>query len=186
MKTNEMKKVNEDILAKWKGCGLLNGLKEGSTNEWRCAKSFDEMAIYCLANNTTISGSFGVMIFPIVRRALCTGKNRLTRIVQPEEIIKVLSETTVSEAFDIIERTIPIKGTTGLKSVSRRLLRNFCEKICISSGFEKLTCFELLNISDEDFAKKVKFFKDITDCDFEAKMCIIYSEVIKDKLNANK
>lgn len=182
MKTNEieMKEKNEQILNTWRKIGFLQGLKEGSINEWRCAKSFDEMVNYCLNNKGNTNPVFETIIFPIIRRVLCTGKNRISRIIHPEELINSIKETTIKEALDIVDISLPLKGTNGLKSVVRRLMRNFCEKILEPN----LSCFDLI-ASYDNFEKEIDFFQKITGCDFEVEWCCVCTEVIKYKFKGN-
>jgi hypothetical protein len=98
METEEMKQVNEEILNKWRKLGLLQGLKEGSINEWRCAKSF-ENAANCILNNEYESYSLTVFAFPFIRRVICTGKKRLHRILIGEEVCDFLTTITVGECL---------------------------------------------------------------------------------------
>lgn len=93
-----MKQKNEEILQRWRNLGFLKGLKEGSINEWRCAKSFDNMANYCLQNN--ICGSICTLSFPLIRRVLCTGKNRIYRIIESEWVVDIFNKTTLNECVD--------------------------------------------------------------------------------------
>lgn len=99
METEEMKKQNEEILKKWRGLGLLAGLKEGSINEWRCAKSFDNTANYILDNEYE-SYSLPVFAFPFVRKVLCTGKKRMHRILTGEEVCAFLMSVTIDECLN--------------------------------------------------------------------------------------
>ena len=99
MNEEEMKQKNEEILKKWRSFGLLDGLKGGSINEWRCAKSFDDMAYYLIDNG--YDGSFlSVLVFPFIRKVLCSGKKRLHRLINPKEVIEFLETTTPNECFE--------------------------------------------------------------------------------------
>lgn len=98
METEEMKKQNEEILKRWRSLGLLVGLKEGSINEWRCAKSFENAANYIL-NNEYESYSLTVFAFPFIRRVICTGKKRLHRILSGEEVCDFLTTVTIEECL---------------------------------------------------------------------------------------
>jgi hypothetical protein len=102
METEEMKQVNEEILNRWRATGFLRGLKEGSINEWRCAKSFDNVANYLL-NSDIESYVLTVLAFPFVRRVLCTGKKRMHRILTGEEVCDFLTEVTVEECLSEME-----------------------------------------------------------------------------------
>jgi len=98
METEEMKQVNEEILNRWRKLGFLQGLKEGSINEWRCAKSFDNVANYLLSQEKN-SQSLETFSFPFVRKVLCTGKKRMHRILTGEEVCDFLSGVTVEECL---------------------------------------------------------------------------------------
>lgn len=111
METEEMKQVNEEILNKWRKLGFLQGLKEGSINEWRCAKSFDNAANYILDNEYE-SYSLSVFAFPFIRRAICTGKKRLHRILSGEEVCDFLTTITVKEC--LTEMKSKVKTLVGI------------------------------------------------------------------------
>lgn len=98
METEEMKKQNEEILNKWRKLGFLQGLKEGSINEWRCAKSFDNVANYLLSQEEN-SPSLETLSFPFVRKSLCSGKKRIHRILTGEEVCDFLDSVTVEECL---------------------------------------------------------------------------------------
>lgn len=102
METEEMKQVNEEILKRWRKLGFLQGLKEGGINEWRCAKSFDNVANYLLSQEEN-SPSLETLSFPFVRKALCTGKKRMHRILTGEEVCDFLSSVTVEECLIVME-----------------------------------------------------------------------------------
>lgn len=105
METEEMKQVNEEILNRWRKLGFLQGLKEGSINEWRCAKSFDNVANYLLSQEEN-SRSLETFSFPFVRRVLCTGKKRMHRILTGEEVCDFLSSVTVEECLSEMENKV--------------------------------------------------------------------------------
>lgn len=105
METNEMKEKNERTLRAWRQSGLLGGLKEGSTNEWRCAKSYDDFA-RCILVDPDLANSLDTIAiygFPLIRRALCTGKKRLHRIIKPEEVITFLKTATLKDCAEMKE-----------------------------------------------------------------------------------
>lgn len=118
METIEMKQKNEEILAMWRGLGLLEGLKEGSINEWRCAKSFDNLANYILSHDDIKSESLQVFAFPFVRKVICTGKKRLYRILTGEEVCNFLTSVTVKECLEYVRKRIKTElGKTMLKII---------------------------------------------------------------------
>lgn len=121
METIEMKRQNEEILNRWRSIGLLAGLKEGSINEWRCAKSFENVANYIL-NNKYESYSLEVFAFPFIRRVLCTGKKRLYRILSGEEVCDFLTTVTVRDCVEYIKKKVKTEiGKTLLKIIENYL-----------------------------------------------------------------
>ena len=102
-------KTKNDIIDFWKSKGLLNGLKSGSQTEWRCAKSFEDLSNILLNGyNETLNinreyfdkcnnPKFQSIIFPIIRRMICTNKPRLNRIIKPNEIIDALNQLTIND-----------------------------------------------------------------------------------------
>ena len=122
METEEMKQVNEEILNRWRATGFLRGLKEGSINEWRCAKSFDNLANYIMANDELDSESLDVFAFPFVRRVLCTGKKRLHRILTGEEVCDFLMSVTIDECMKHLKNKVKTElGKTLLKLIENYL-----------------------------------------------------------------
>lgn len=103
--SNEMKQKNEEILMRWRNLGFLNGLKEGSINEWRCAKSFDNMANWIMSQPNDCGYALTILTFPMIRKVLCTGKNRLYRIIDAETIVDCFKNDTVRDCFEIINKT---------------------------------------------------------------------------------
>ena len=122
METEEMKQVNEEILNRWRKLGFLQGLKEGSINEWRCAKSFDNVANYLL-NSDIESDVLDVFAFPFVRRVLCTGKKRVHRILTGEEVCEFLKEVTVEECLSEMESRVK----TPLGKTLLTIFKNYVE-----------------------------------------------------------
>ena len=130
MKTEiEMKQKNEEILAKWRKIGLLKGLKEGSINEWRCAKSFDDLAQFLLS--TEKYNALCTVAFPFVRRVLCTGKKRLHRIIRPEEVCEFFEEQNAYECWTVIstkyEKDKKFKNNAYARAL-RKIFSNFLEE----------------------------------------------------------
>lgn len=142
METTEMKQKNEEILTKWRGLGFLYGLKEGSINEWRCAKSFDNMANYLTVNSEEYDNSFGlsVIVFPFIRQALCSGKRRLYRLVRPEEVLDFLNTTTTKDVYRFLVEHNKIGSFSKIRTVkdARRILFS---NIVTTSTEESLTYF---------------------------------------------
>ena len=140
METEEMKQKNEEILNKWKNLGLLVGLKEGSINEWRCAKSFENAANYIL-NNEYESYSLPVFAFPFIRRVVCTGKKRLHRILTGEEVCRFLTSVTVSECMDQVRK----KVKTGLGKTMIKIIDNYLKYV---DGFMQASGSSLTDFVD--------------------------------------
>lgn len=103
METTEMRQENEKILEKWRSLGFLSGLKKGSTNEWRCAKSFNDIAEYLLKGDNDALGPIAVRSFPFIRKVLCTGKNRLYRLIKPEELVEFFNTATIKDCASLID-----------------------------------------------------------------------------------
>ena len=129
MENKEMKQKNEEILNKWRTIGFLQGLKEGSINEWRCAKSFDDMVLFLLKQrdeNCDKYACLDVFAFAFIRRVLCTGKKRLYRLIAPLEIINFFETTTLDDCLLFLkeknEKTP--KESKSLKGVYRKLFYN--------------------------------------------------------------
>lgn len=122
METDEMKQKNEEILNRWRKLGFLKGLKEGSINEWRCAKSFDNVANYLLMQDDA-SETLQVFSFPFVRRVLCTGKKRIHRILTGEEVCDFLTTITVAECLTNMEERVK----TPVGTVLLGILENYVD-----------------------------------------------------------
>jgi hypothetical protein len=137
METEEMKQKNEEILNRWRSLGLLAGLTEGSINEWRCAKSFDNAANYIL-NNDIGSNSVTVFSFPFIRRVICTGKKRLHRILNGEEVCEFLTSVTVGECMDYVKK----KVKSGVGKAMLKIIDNYLDYS------EKYQSVRELSISD--------------------------------------
>ena len=74
MKT--VQKSKKDVLEFWRNLGFLYDLKEGGIIEWRCAKSFELMANFMMADENLgdkILETWSVAAFPILRHCLVKG-----------------------------------------------------------------------------------------------------------------
>lgn len=180
MKTIEMKQKNEEILARWRELGFLNGLKTGSINEWRCAKSYDDMANYLLSNNNDYSTT---LAFPFIRRVLCTRKKRLYRIIKPSEVIDFLNTTTVEDCLYFlsnseIQETQNITKPKSVKEMKKIILL----KIFSHEKFkdEKLSVFFTKLSVEKDY---YKFLKQIIGSviDIEAELLVIACDLFVEK-----
>lgn len=99
----EMKQKNEEILNRWRNLGFLKGFKEGSINEWRCAKSFENMMEWITEHIEEADYALTTLSFPLIRKVLCTGKNRLHRIIDAETVVDCFKNDTVKECFAYFE-----------------------------------------------------------------------------------
>jgi len=165
METNEMKQKNEEILARWRSLGLLDGLKRGSINEWRCAKSFDDIAHFLLETDR-YANNFGmeVVIFPFIRKVLCTGKKRLYRLIRPEEIFEFFKTTTPNDCIEYLN-SLPVKQRKRRK-MTYILLANFLNYNGIGKqsleGF-----FKNMYAEEEPYQMYRAIFKDVVDLEAE-------------------
>ena len=133
METEEMKQVNEEILNRWRATGFLNGLKSGSINEWRCAKSFENVALYLISGKNADgfvqdlygpveeSESLTILAFPLVRKAVCTGKKRLHRILSGEEVCDFLTTVTVGECVEHMRK----RAKTAYGKILLKIIDNY-------------------------------------------------------------
>ena len=176
-----MKQKNEEILARWRELGFLEGLKIGSINEWRCAKSYDDMAKYLLLSNNNDYST--TLAFPFIRRVLCTRKKRLYRIIKPSEVIDFLNTTTVEDCLYFlsdseIQEIQNITKPKSVKEVKKILLYKIlsCEKFkneTLSVFFTKLSV-------EKDY---YKFLKQIVGSviDIEAELLVIACDLFVEK-----
>lgn len=128
---DEMKAKNEEILKRWRSYGFLKGLKEGSINEWRCAKSFQDMADFISADNEKKYASLYAVLFACIRRILCTGKKRLHRLLKPEELIEFFEKQNAYECWVLLDKDYA-KMQESLKKTDKalalkRIVTNFLE-----------------------------------------------------------
>jgi hypothetical protein len=150
----EMKKQNEEILNVWRKMGLLAGLKEGSINEWRTAKSFDLMANYLMQNGQIRNAeAIALYAFPMIRKLLCTGKHRLHRIIEPEMLLHFLNEEdgTVGECFSHEGKpTLSKKGKYILDSIKNLINQDEFKYIGDMKIGDFLT--EIYNYKHDDYS----------------------------------
>lgn len=176
METNEMKQKNEEILARWRSLGFLSGLKEGSINEWRCAKSFENAAIYLMEKEIN-SPTLETFAFPFIRRVLCTGKKRLHRILTAEEVCDFLSAVTVDECMEQTKKRVKTK--IGLTMV--KLIENFLAYT--GAGKETFVGFcDSIKLKDTE---NHKMFSAIMDgvFDFEAELLSAATDIFVETKN---
>lgn len=169
MKSNKNKENREEILALWRRLGFLNGLKNGGIIEWRCAKSLDLMAKY-MGFAETIEGdeaikTWVVAIFPIIRRSLTKNSNRITRVINPEEIINFLKEKNIDDFLKFTSKSV---HNTKSKYMIECFMRYLDSNKCL-----ELRLIDLLTIIEKEERDKVNY---IFDCDYEAEICHFITE----------
>lgn len=182
---DEMKESNEKILKRWRDLGFLQGLKEGSQSEWRCAKSFELLAQYFLINGSDRKLDFEmtreeiekrnlleVLTFPIVRRLICGLRPRVNRIIQPEEIVEPFKNVVLREIFEIIPE--------------ERKGKKEYEWIHGIIEYYKLFDKHILDaISDLSFMVDLKMLKQVFKIDIEATIVVLFTKYLGTKLNEN-
>lgn len=164
------KEQKNEIIAKWKTLGFLKGLKDGSINEWRCAKSFDDIANFLVADESENSRKIETVVFPFMRRVLCTGKKRVHRILKAEEVSNFFANTKVKDCVKYAKEP-KTKANAKLRQIMLNLMNNewFAEKTLADF-------FWLVGIVKDDKCTFVnEILKDVFD--FEAEMLVLASNV---------
>ena len=163
-----MKQKNEEILARWRAIGFLDGLKIGSINEWRCAKSYNDMANYLLSDILSYDYST-ILTFPFIRRVLCTRKKRLYRLIKPSEVINFLNTTTIEECFRFYGNS-ELQNITTPKSV-KEVKKILLYKILSYEKFKNETLsifFTKLYLEKDNLYKELKYIvNNIIDIEIE-------------------
>jgi len=184
--SEEMKRVNEEILAKWREIGVLRGLKVGSQNEWRCAKSFDLMYDYLLYegikyNNYIVRNYNNAFL----RSMICCGKIRINRIIEPKEVFNALEKITVEECFEEFNKKKCNKG----RKFAFEILKNFCEY----EGLVDKTIMDLINIIisnngklKQDLQLMYAILKGKIYIDYEAEITVVIKDVLVKKIKENE
>lgn len=178
METEEMKKQNEEILKKWRGLGLLAGLKEGSINEWRCAKSFDNVANYLLSQEKN-SQSLETYSFPFIRRVLCTGKKRLHRILSGEEVCDFLMGVTIDECLNYCRGKVRGKIVKTLL----KLIENYIEYAERSEPIKEMSIVEFFDGLKDGHNRHGEVFVELTKgvFDFEAELLVAATDIFVER-----
>jgi hypothetical protein len=142
-------KKKKEIIEKWRDIGFLNGLKNNSINEWRCAKSFNDMVDYLIKSNQD-TDNFSFILFPFIRRALTTGKKRLYRFIDPNEIMTFINTVTLGDIFKYI-----IDITTKKDKISYKIIYNINE-LDICNDIKIIDFFNSNIKNDNDKIKRLK------------------------------
>ena len=178
METEEMKKQNEEILNRWRKLGFLQGLKEGSINEWRCAKSFDNAANYILDNEYE-SYSLPVFAFPFIRRAICTGKKRLHRILSGEEVCDFLTTITVEECLTEMKSKVKTPAGIALLGVFENYI-DYADRTMHASDASLIEFIDGIRDGDTHPEEMFKaLMKDVFD--FEAELLSAATDIFVEK-----
>lgn len=181
-----LKEEKEQIIPIWRHIGLLEGIKEGSINEWRVAKSYNNFAKYALQDNSL--SALCVITFPLIRKSLCCRKKRLYRIIQGREIADFFKEHTIKELSNFYNngnspliKTIP----------SERILFGNLLKIEAISNWTLFDFITKFYKNEEEPLKTVSaVLEDVVD--IEKMLCTVCSDYFvelnykKDKNNGKK
>lgn len=152
----------KDIIAFWRNIGFLDGLKEGGTVEWRCAKTMDLMANHLLGikDEEDPMLAWYVLVFPMIRRCVTKNSNKITRVVKPQEIEEFLKEMKIT---GLIEHIMGTKGRDNQKRFAR-YLKNYLE-------MENLTETRLVDLMTLFEREDIRWIDKIFGCDYEAEVC---------------
>ena len=92
-------KTKNDIINIWRQLYLLDGIKNGSQQEWRCAKSYNNMAEYMIYGNLSddVIRSIKVIVFPIIRKLITASGEKITRVMTGKEIVDAMTEITMND-----------------------------------------------------------------------------------------
>lgn len=157
-----------DIVKRWRKIGFLNGLKEGGVIERRCAISYEKLTNYILDDSNPYVGKYAEAWLYACLRGLLTTKNRINRIVEPEEVIAALSSLTINETIDLLK-----KNKYKIKPAFLNLLnyKQLGEKpiLKVLEGIGK----------DNDY----KLYNSITQSDFEAQLSKYATIAVKERIN---
>lgn len=108
----------EEILKKLRGSCLLDGFKEGSVNEWRCAKSYNDFVNYLMEQEYNDKLNYlSVVAMVFIHKVLSTGKKRLHRFIKPEEIIFFFKNTTMGDLCLHLSKRTPKKKNADLTQI---------------------------------------------------------------------
>lgn len=159
----------KDIVKRWRKMGFLNGLKEGGVIERRCAVSYEKMTEYLLDDSKPYLGKYAEVWLYACLRGLLTTKNRINRIVEPEEVIDALNRLTVSNVISHLQ-----ENKYKIKSPILNLL-----------NYKKLMDKPILKVlegvnKDSDY----KLYNSIMEDDFEARLTKYATIAVKEEINA--
>lgn len=158
-----MKQVNKEILEKWRKLGFLQGLKEGTQMEWRCAKSYELLCNFLEGNKYDDNTIY--ILFPIIRRILTVNHPRPTRIIQAEELIENYLNSSISDIFLIV----PLSKN----NYKMAFIKNYLKHISL---YDK-TIYEILNNKNI-----IESISEIFEIDFEAELSALFAKYMCHKL----
>lgn len=158
--------TRQEITERWKSIGFLNGIKEGSICEWRCAKSFEDCAEFLMGKSDGRLRPLEVVAFPFIRRCLTRGGKRISRFLTPEEVVGFFETTKVSDLFEFV-------CTEQYKRKSRYnpLLRNMAKL----DVFGDMTLLDFWNAFNTGCNKYVKMLSTLSEglMDVEGEMVMV-------------
>lgn len=163
-------KTKKDILDFWRKLHFLDGLNEGSQNEWRCAKSFDLMANYLNDNKQYSSFSYTFSTFPLIRRLICSERPRCHRIIKPNEIIVPMNTVKIGEMLKEVD-TLSKKKTYKADAIV-----NFIKY----RNLLVMTISEFLDYCEGN--PEVTLLNHVIDTDIQATLFAIYTKYLSKKL----
>ena len=167
----------EEIIGTWRKIGLLQGIKEGSVHEWRCAKSYDNLAKHMTYGDVPeeILNALQVISFPIIRRSIMNSGKKVTRIMEGNEIVDAFSEITLNECLDTAK-----EKKRGTKS---KLFFNIFSRLLDEYGLGKKTIVEVMNTiynakPEDSLSRTLK----VIGLDFEAEVCALCVEPFRKRM----
>ena len=174
MKT--VQKSKKDVLEFWRNLGFLYDLKEGGIIEWRCAKSFELMANFMMADENLgdkILETWSVAAFPILRHCLVKNSNRVTKVIDPKIFIDFLKNKKMRDIFEYIY---------GLKGLQEKKYMIKCfERYLETINKNDSSLYELFLLMDDEKEKIAYIF----DLDFEAEICGFISGFFAEAVKKN-
>lgn len=175
-------KTKSEIIGFWRKNGLLDNIKSGSVHEWRCAKSYNNLAIYLYENKdtigevTAIAASF--MVYAIIRRLICDAGKKITRIIEGKELFECYSRIKTSEILEYaLNKKMGDKNRYRLECFKRMLEE------------ENLYSMTFLEFNDYTFTEegvlKMSKYNNVLQMDFLAILCCFSIVPLREMLRAN-
>lgn len=84
----------EKILERWRNLCCLVGLKEGSDEEWRCAKMFEEWSVFVLnLEDENVRETLAFYGYPFIRRVL----DVLCMEIAIDDVVDFFTDVTIGD-----------------------------------------------------------------------------------------